>query len=270
MKTDILQTIIARKLEEVEQQKKAVPLTMLLGLAGERMERPSRSMRQALANSTSGIIAEFKRKSPSKGWLHPRAQVAEVVPSYEANGASACSVLTDSSFFGGALGDLRKARQLVDMPLLRKDFMVDPYQLYQAKAMGADAILLIAAALTPEDCQLLADTAHSLQLEVLLEVHQADELRYVTPEIDMLGVNNRNLGTFHTDVQNSVVMAENITDYLKGHPGCSPLLVAESGISKPETVRNLRQAGYRGFLIGETFMKTSCPGETLCEFVNHI
>lgn len=270
MKTDILQTILAQKRTEVEQQKAAVPLTALLALANEAMEQPSRSMRQALESSASGIIAEFKRKSPSKGWLHPNAQVAEIIPSYEANGASACSVLTDTSFFGGALGDLHKARRLVDMPLLRKDFMVDPYQLYQARALGADAILLIAAALTPEDCQLLAETAHSLQLEVLLELHQADELEYVTPEIDMLGVNNRNLGTFQTDVQNSVKMAESIATYLKKHLDCSPLLVAESGISQPETVSQLRKTGFRGFLIGETFMKTGNPGGTLSEFIKQI
>ena len=225
MKTDILQTILAQKRTEVEQQKAAVPLTALLALANEAMEQPTRSMRQALESSASGIIAEFKRKSPSKGWLHPNAQVAEIVPSYEANGASACSVLTDTSFFGGALGDLHKARRLVDMPLLRKDFMVDPYQLYQARALGADAILLIAAALTPEDCQLLAETAHSLQLEVLLELQ---------------------------------------------HPDCSPLLVAESGISQPETVCQLRKTGFRGFLIGETFMKTGNPGGTLSEFIKQI
>mgnify|MGYP000172323328 CR=1 FL=1 len=254
MKTDILQTILAQKRTEVEQQKAAVPLTALLALANEAMEQPTRSMRQALESSASGIIAEFKRKSPSKGWLHPNAQVAEIVPSYEANGASACSVLTDTSFFGGALGDLHKARRLVDMPLLRKDFMVDPYQLYQARALGADAILLIAAAFA----------------RILLELHQADELEYVTPEIDMLGVNNRNLGTFRTDVQNSVKMAESIAAYLKKHPDCSPLLVAESGISQPETVSQLRKTGFRGFLIGETFMKTGNPGGTLSEFIKQI
>lgn len=270
MKTDILQKIIANKRIEVKQQKEAIPETTLLGMASEAMEQSTRSMRQALEKSASGIISEFKRKSPSKGWLHPKAQVAEIIPSYEANGASACSVLTDSSFFGGALGDLHHARHLVDIPLLRKDFMIDPYQLFQARALGADAVLLIAAALTPDDCQMLAETAHSLQLEVLLEVHQPDELMYVTPEIDMLGVNNRNLGTFYTDVQNSVHMAEEIAAYLTERPECRPLLVAESGISKPETVRELRQVGYRGFLIGETFMKTDNPGNTLCEFIKHI
>ena len=143
---DILQDIMANKRIEVERQKQAVQLQTLLGLGGERLERPTRSMRAALAASSSGIIAEFKRKSPSKGWLHPDAAVADVLPAYEKGGASACSVLTDSNFFGGSLGDLCKARNAVDLPLLKKDFIIDEYQLYQARVMGADAVLLIAHA----------------------------------------------------------------------------------------------------------------------------
>ena len=142
---DILQDIIANKRIEVERQKQAVRLQTLLGMGGERLEHPARSMRAALAASSSGIIAEFKRKSPSKGWLHPDAAIADVLPAYEKGGASACSVLTDSNFFGGSLGDLCKARSLVGLPLLRKDFIIDEYQLYQARVMGADAVLLIAA-----------------------------------------------------------------------------------------------------------------------------
>lgn len=267
MKTDILQEIVANKRVELEHQKKAVPLQTLLGLADEAMERQTISMRKSLEKSDSGIIAEFKRKSPSKGWLHPEAQVADIVPSYEANGASASSILTDSKFFGGSFSDLHKARLLSGLPLLRKDFIIDTYQLFQAKALGADAILLIAAALSLEDCSMLADTAHGLQLEVLLEIHQPDELEYVKPCIDMLGVNNRNLGTFHTDVQNAVHLSENIKEYLDKHSECNPLLVAESGISKPETINELRKTGYKGFLIGETFMKTENPGNTLKQFI---
>ncbi len=270
MEADILQTIVANKRIELEQQKKAVPMQTLLGLADEALEVPTRSMRQALEQSLTGIIAEFKRKSPSKGWLHPNAKVEEVVPTYEANGASACSILTDSLFFGGGFGDLHKASQLVDLPLLRKDFMVDTYQLFQARALGADAVLLIASVLTKEECQMMAETAHSLQLEVLLEIHRPDELAYLTPEIDMLGVNNRNLGTFYTDVQNSVHLSDNIHAYLKEHSDCHPLLVAESGISKAETIRQLRKNGYRGFLIGETFMKTEQPGNTLHQFIQQV
>lgn len=257
---DILQDIIAAKRLEVERQKQAVSLQTLLALGSDRLERMTVSMRAALASSPSGILAEFKRKSPSKGWLHPGADVAEVLPAYEKNGAAACSILTDGSFFGGSLTDLQRARQLVGLPLLRKDFIIDTYQLFQARVMGADAVLLIAAALTTEECRILAETAHSLQLEVLLEIHSEAELEYLTPHIDMLGVNNRNLGTFHTDVENSFRLIEKIK-------GEAPLLVSESGLSDTGTIRRLRQAGFRGFLIGETFMKTEQPGEALARLI---
>ena len=260
MEKDILQDIIANKRMEVERQKAAVSLRTLLSLGGDRLERPTRSMREALATSPYGIIAEFKRKSPSKGWLCPKASVADIVPAYEAGGASACSVLTDGKFFGGALGDLWKVRHLTGLPLLRKDFIIDTYQLFQAKVMGADAVLLIAAALAPDECHTLADTAHGLGLEVLLEIHSEEELDYADESIDMLGVNNRNLGTFHTDVENSFRLAERLR-------GLAPLLVSESGISRPDTIRRLREAGFRGFLIGETFMKTGDPGKTLTDFI---
>ena len=260
MEKDILRDIIANKRMEVERQKAAVSLRTLLSLGDDRLERPTRSMREALATSPYGIIAEFKRKSPSKGWLHPHAEVADVVPAYEAGGASACSILTDGKFFGGSLGDLRKARHLADLPLLRKDFIIDTYQLFQAKVMGADAVLLIAAALTREECRVLTDTAHGLNLEVLLEIHSEKELDYVDESTDMLGVNNRHLGTFHTDVENSVRLANQLR-------GLGPLLVSESGIAHTDTVRQLRAAGFQGFLIGETFMRTKNPGDTLAHFI---
>lgn len=257
---DILETIVANKRKEVARQKQAVNLQTLVALGGDRLERPTFSMRQSLASSATGIIAEFKRKSPSKGWLHPGARVQDVLPFYAEGGASACSILTDGDFFGGSLSDLQQARRLVNIPLLRKDFIVDPYQLYQARVMGADAVLLIAACLSKEECAQLAATAHSLQLEVLLEVHSAEELDHVNADIDMLGVNNRHLGTFNTDVKHSFTLI----DQLKGY---APLLVSESGISQAETVKQLRAAGFRGFLIGETFMKTAQPGETLRNFI---
>ena len=257
---DILETIVANKRKEVARQKQAVNLQTLVALGGDRLERPTFSMRQSLASSATGIIAEFKRKSPSKGWLHPGARVQDVLPFYAEGGASACSILTDGDFFGGSLSDLQQARRLVNIPLLRKDFIVDPYQLYQARVMGADAVLLIAACLSKEECAQLVATAHSLQLEVLLEVHSAEELDHVNADIDMLGVNNRHLGTFDTDVKHSFTLI----DQLKGY---APLLVSESGISQAEPVKQLRAAGFRGFLIGETFMKTAQPGETLRNFI---
>lgn len=266
---DILQDIIANKRIEVARQKEAVNLHTLLALGYERLERPTLSMRTSLAASPSGIIAEFKRRSPSKGWLHPGANVADVLPAYEQGGAAACSILTDGNYFGGSLGDLQKARRLASLPLLRKDFIIDTYQLYQARVMGADAILLIAAALSTEQCRVLAETAHSLQLEVLLEVHSEAELEYLNPHIDMLGVNNRNLGTFHTDMENSYRMIRKIQEQA-ATLSTSPLLIAESGIADPETVSSLREAGFRGFLIGETFMKTEQPGSTLSAFIGRL
>jgi indole-3-glycerol phosphate synthase len=257
--------ILANKRLEVERQKKAVGLQTLLAMGHERMERPTRSMRNALAKSPSGIIAEFKRKSPSKGWIFPGASAEEVIPAYEQAGASACSVLTDGDFFGGSLRDLQTARGKVSIPLLRKDFIIDEYQLFQARVMGADAILLIAAALTEESCASLAATAHALHLEVLLEIHSEAELSFLNPDIDMLGVNNRNLNTFQTEVENSFRMAEKLQSVQGKRP---PLLVSESGISGAEVVNRLRQVGFQGFLIGETFMKTRTPGESLANFIS--
>jgi indole-3-glycerol phosphate synthase len=262
---DILETIVANKRREVADQKAAVSLEMLLAMGATRMSRPVNSMRRALEHSPSGIIAEFKRRSPSKGWLHAGARVEEVVPAYERSGAAACSILTDGDFFGGSLGDLQRVRTQVRLPLLRKDFVIDEYQLFQARVMGADAVLLIAAALTRRECLQLARTAHALELEVLLEIHHERELAFLHPEIDMLGVNNRNLGTFHTAVENSFRLMERIR--AEAGTGPSPLPVSESGLSEAATVARLREAGFRGFLIGETFMKTGRPGEALAAFI---
>ncbi len=249
---DILQEIIANKRIEVDEAKKLLPQHEL-----EAMLQPRRfrSMRQSLESRRFGIISEFKRRSPSKGWIHPDAKVGDVAPLYEAGGAAAMSVLTDNKFFGGSLEDLRQARSLVDIPILRKDFIIDEYQLIEAVIAGADAALLIASALDRDTCHALAIKAMELGLEVLLEIHTPAELAYVSPEIKMVGVNNRNLGTFHTDVANSLTIAEQLPKDVT--------LVTESGISCAEDVRRLGQAGFRGFLIGEMFMKTPNPGETL-------
>lgn len=258
---DILSEIIANKHFEVDVQKQAVSAEQLQEGVANCDYRP-RSMKQALASSPTGIIAEFKRRSPSKGWIFKSAQPESIVPAYAAAGASALSILTDEKFFGGSLKDIRTARPLVDIPILRKDFIIDEYQLYQARIVGADAVLLIAAALEPEQCAALAEKAHSLDLEVLLEIHHAEELSYIQENIDMVGINNRHLGTFHTDVENSFRLAGSLPK--------DTLLVSESGISDPATVSRLRHAGFRGFLIGETFMKTGQPGETLQQFTHSI
>jgi indole-3-glycerol phosphate synthase len=262
---DILQEIIAHKRIEVEKQKQLVPPEKLAQQLAQPTLRATKSMRSALASSPTGIIAEFKRKSPSKGWIFPGAEVNEVVPAYEAAGASACSILTDERFFGGSLEDLRQARQMVSLPLLRKEFIIDSYQLTEARIAGADAILLIAAVLAPEECYTLAKAAHELNLEILLEIHNENELGHLNDCVDMLGINNRNLDTFKTSLGHSYQLAERLRQL-----DSNVLLVSESGISEPSTIAALRAEGFRGFLIGETFMRGGTPSATLTKFINGI
>lgn len=256
MTTDILTEIIAHKRVEIAIQETAVPRMHLEKMLDDI--HPCIRMSHALRTSSTGIIAEFKRRSPSKGWLHPDADAA-LTAGYEQAGAAALSILTDEKFFGGNLGDIRKARELTRLPILRKDFIISPYQLLQAKLVGADAVLLIAAVLTPAECRELARLAHELKLEVLLEIHDESELEHLNDDIDLLGVNNRHLGTFHTDTIRSFLLAERLPSHLPW--------VSESGIAHPETLQQLRKAGYQGFLIGETFMKTPQPHTTLANFI---
>ena len=263
---DILETIVANKRREVTLQKQAIPLEQLLNMGAKFLNGNTFSMCSALEKSPTGIIAEFKRRSPSKGWLFPDAKVENVVPEYEKGGAAACSILTDSEFFGGSFADFRQARALVKMPLLRKDFMIDEYQVYQARTMGADAILLIAATLTKAECLQFAKTAKQLEMNVLLEIHNERELSYLNEHIDMLGVNNRHLGTFHTDVENSFRLIERI----KAEAGDDILLISESGISDYKDIIRLRDVGFRGFLMGEIFMKTNQPGVTLSNLIKQL
>ena len=275
---DILSEIIAHKRTEVELQKQSVSPEQLREQVQKLMESssvPRHSMRQALASSPTGIIAEFKRRSPSKGWIYETAKAEEIPAAYETAGASALSILTDEKFFGGSLRDISTARPLVDIPILRKDFIIDEYQLLQARIVGADAVLLIAACLTQKECTTLTTQAHALGLEVLLEIHNPSELPYINKEVDMLGVNNRNLGTFVTDVKNSFRIARQLQQAIGSKKGASdvrnmPILVSESGISHLETIRSLRAAGFRGFLIGEASMKTDHPGDTLKDFISPI
>lgn len=256
---NILTTIIDNKRQEVEACKRLVPTETLRQMA-EAVQRPGLSMSRALRHSPIGIIAECKRRSPSKGEIHPKARVAEVVKGYERNGASACSVLTDTAFFGGSLADLAVARATVGIPLLRKDFIIDRYQLYQARLLGADAVLLIASALSEDEIDRLIVEAHRLGMEVLLELHGIEEIAKYHPGCDMVGVNNRNLSTFVTDTAVSAQMAERL-------PG-EVVKVAESGLRRCSDIEQLRDMGYRGFLIGETFMKASDPGQALQQFID--
>ena len=263
MSKDILEEIIAHKRIEIAAQEQNVPISFLEDLLEKNDDMAKvHSMKASLAASATGIIAEFKRRSPSKDWINRNADAKVIPASYQQAGASALSILTDEHFFGGGLRDIRAARPTVSLPILRKDFIISRYQLLQAKAAQADAVLLIAAALSKEECNALACEAHKLGLEVLLEMHHEGELDYVNEYIDMAGINNRNLGTFHTDVENSFRMAEKLpADILK---------VSESGISNPQTVKLLRQEGFRGFLIGETFMKTANPGNTLSTIIKEL
>ncbi|MBR4130497.1 MAG: indole-3-glycerol phosphate synthase TrpC [Bacteroidaceae bacterium] len=260
---DILEEIVAHKRIEVAEQKEQTPPRKLYAEVERMMAEgvTKRSLSQALAQDDYGIIAEFKRKSPSKGWIKEDGKPEVIPPSYEKAGAAALSILTDEKYFGGSLDFIKKARPLVNLPILRKDFIIDEYQLFQARHIGADAVLLIAADLSKQEVRSLTALAHELGLEVLLELHSEHELDYVEIDVDAVGVNNRNLGTFVTDVQNSFRLAVRLPQ--------DKVLVSESGISNPETIRLLRGAGYRGFLIGETFMKTDDPGQALHQFIIH-
>lgn len=260
---DILEQIVAHKKIELENFRKEVSFNSLLKSVEQKLDQPCPSMRQALMQSASGIISEFKRKSPSKGWIKEEGR-PEIIPlSYQENGASALSILTDEHYFGGCDKFIQIARESgVTIPVLYKNFVIDEYQLLQARQCGASAALLIAACLTKQECKNLLDKAHDLGLEILLEMHSESELEYAELGPDMCGINNRNLGTFVTKVENSYRLAE-----LLPKDVCK---VSESGISNPVTVRELRQAGFNGFLIGENFMKTADPGTALKEFIAEI
>ncbi|MBQ9229792.1 MAG: indole-3-glycerol phosphate synthase TrpC [Prevotella sp.] len=257
---DILQEIVVHKRIEVERFKQELSEQDLHRRVEAILDFSVPSMSRALAESASGIIAEFKRRSPSKGWIKEEGKAEEIPLSYQDNGATALSILTDEKYFGGKDEFIRTARHSgVQIPILYKNFIIDEYQLFQARLCGASAALLIAADLTRQECKSLLQTAHELGLEVLLEMHGEEELEYAELEPDMCGINNRNLGSFITDVNNSYRLAELLPrDAVK---------VSESGISNPTTVRELREAGFRGFLIGETFMKTPDPGKALCDFI---
>lgn len=257
---NILDTIIAQKKKEVSVSKQQVSIAMLEDKP--LFNRQCRSLKQFLADpSRTGIIAEFKRKSPSKGIINHTATVEEVTAAYATLGASGISVLTDTEFFGGSLDDLLAATAN-QVPLLRKDFMIEEYQLLEAKAYGADVILLIAACLTREEVKQLAVTAKKLGLEVLLEIHNEEELAYICEEVDMVGVNNRNLKTFGVSINTSLGLINKIP---KEKPA-----VAESGISEVDTIVTLREAGFSGFLIGENFMKSANPSVAFADFVNQL
>lgn len=257
---NILERIVAHKKEELLVRKLMVPVDQVINSLYFKVK--CRSMKECLLKeNATGIIAEFKRSSPSKGYINKHADVVQVTNGYTYYGASGLSVLTDKVFFGGSTDDLVRAREN-NIPILRKEFIVDPYQILTTKAMGADVILLIAAILTKEEVKSFAASAKQLGLEVLLEIHDKSELGHICEDIDMVGINNRNLKTFKVDIYHSIRLSKKIpSDKIK---------IAESGIETPEMLKKFREEGYKGFLIGETFMKESDPGLAFGNFVKQI
>ncbi len=259
---NILENIIAQKKKEVADKKAMMDIDFLKFMSKD-FDRKCYSLKDTLnAGENGGIIAEFKRKSPSKDWINKHANIADVITGYDENNATAISVLTDSNFFGGDIEELKIARSKVEIPLLRKDFMIDEFQLHEAKSYGADVILLIAACLSKQEIKLLAKKAKELQLEVLLEIHSKEEIDFVCDEVDVIGINNRNLETFKTDINKSI-------DLIKYLPSDKPV-ISESGINDIEIILKLRAAGFKGFLIGEYFMKEPNPAIAFADFMNQL
>ena len=259
---NILDKIIATKKEEVAAQKKVVSIEQLEKYPG--FARKCNSLKKNLQkDGASGIIAEFKQKSPSKGEINFLAKVEEVTKAYNAAGASCLSVLTDFEYFGGTLANLTKAREAnPDIPILRKDFMIDTYQIVEAKAFGADVILLIAACLSKEKALELAKKAKELGLDVLMEIHNTEELEIVNDYVDVVGVNNRNLKTFEVSVETSVELSKLIpSKFVK---------ISESGLAGAAEIKYLKANGFKGFLIGETFMKTDDPAAACKKLIEEL
>jgi len=255
---NILEKIIQHKRAEVAKRKSKTSISELE--KGFYFGQNTLSLKESLEKGNrTGIIAEFKRRSPSKGIINDKAGVIDVTTAYTENGASALSVLTDEVFFGGSDEDLIEAR-INDIPVLRKDFIIDEYQLIEAKSIGADVILLIAACLTPREVKGLAGLAKGLGLEVLLELHDEKELAHVCDETELIGINNRNLKTFEVNIEQSLLMAEKISN--------NKIKIAESGINSVDDIMLFKENGFKGFLIGELFMKEADPTIAFAEFVN--
>jgi indole-3-glycerol phosphate synthase len=256
---NILDKIVIDKRKEVELRKSLIPTRQLE--SSVLFDRNTNSLAEKLRRSQSGVIAEHKRRSPSKSVINQNLNVQDVAKGYETAGVCGMSVLTDGKYFGGSLDDLIVAKASCNLPLLRKEFIIDSYQIIEAKAYGADVILLIAAILTREEIKQLSELAKAINLDVLLEVHNKEELqKSIMPSLDMLGVNNRNLKTFEVSLETSKQLSEQIPDEF--------VKVSESGISSVEAIKALQPFGYKGFLIGENFMKTDNPGASAAEFIN--
>ncbi len=257
----ILDKIVANKKKEVSAKKEIIPIKLLEKFP--LFSKNTNSLAAALKTLETGIIAEHKRRSPSKAVINNAVLVDDVVKGYANAGVCGISILTDTMYFGGSLDDFLIARNCVKKPLLRKEFIIDPYQIYEAKASGADAILLIASCLSSKELNQFSQLAKTLKLDVLLEVHNLEELqKSLIPNVDMIGVNNRNLKTFEVSIETSKLLSEKIpSEFIK---------VSESGISNIESIQELKHYGFKGFLIGETFMKTKNPGEAAQNFIHSL
>jgi indole-3-glycerol phosphate synthase len=258
---NILEKIVADKKKEVEKRKRETPVSELEDYDYFETECDSLK-RNLLLTDDTGIIAEFKRKSPSKGIINDKVEIFDVIDAYDMIGASGISILTDEKYFGGTIEDIFDYKDAIATPILRKDFMIDEYQFFEAKAIGADVILLIAACLTVQQTKQFASLAKQLGLEVLLEIHNEEELEHICDEVDFVGVNNRNLKTFEVDINTSLNLINKIPK--------DKLAIAESGISNVDTIITLKKAGFEGFLIGENFMKQADPAIAFAEFVKEL
>lgn len=256
---NILDKIIERKKQEVADAKSKISIEKLKD--SEFFGRATFSLKETI-KIKSGIITEFKRQSPSKGIINDKVSPLEVISKYSAFGASAVSILTDKDFFGGSFDDILCVRNQINIPILRKDFMIDEYQFYEAKSVGADVILLIAACLSPTQVSEFTDLAHSLNLEVLLEIHSEEELNHINKNVDFVGINNRNLKDFKVDLQHSVNLKNQLPKDI--------LSIAESGIYNREDFKFLKEKGFDGFLMGEYFMKNENPGNKFAEFISNV
>lgn len=258
---DILLKIVEHKRNEVHKQKDLIPIKMLEEIPIFH-RTPFSLKKQLLKANSSGIIAEFKRKSPSKGIINDSVNADEVTKAYQNAGASGVSILTDFHFFGGSSDDLKLSRQNLDIPILRKEFIVDEYQIIEAKALGADVILLIAECLNKKEIKHFTKLANSLDMEVLLELHSEDQLNKISEWPDFIGVNNRNLSTFQVSIQTSLDLVDKLPENI--------LKVSESGLSLPNSIHELKNAGYKGFLIGENFMSQTDPGLACADFIQKL
>jgi len=259
IKMNILDKIIERKKQVVAEAKSKFSIEQVKD--SEFFGRPTFSLKKTL-KSKSGIITEFKRQSPSKGIINDKVSPLEVISEYEKFGASAVSILTDKDFFGGSFEDILSVRNHINIPILRKDFMIDEYQFYEAKSIGADVILLIASCLSPIQVSEFTELAHSLNLEVLLEIHSEHELKHINKNVDFVGINNRNLKDFKVDLQHSVDLKNLLPNDI--------FSIAESGIYNEEDFKFLKEKGFDGFLMGEYFMKNENPGNKFGEFISNV